>query len=375
MTHTTRRQLLVTLPLASRVFAAAAPSAALPPARQQEIEKYIASEMSRHQIPGISVSAAVAGELVWSNGFGLADVENHVPAKALTVYRTASIAKVMTAVAVMQLADAGKIDLDSPVQRYVPSFPVKPWPITIRHLLSHQSGIRHYQNQQEIDSTRHFNDTTSTLKAFANDGLIGEPGTLVRYSTYAYVLLGAVIESASSMRYMQYLREKIFAPAGMERTRQDHHYSIVPNRAHGYSLSSSGQLQNSALADTSNKVPGGGLLSTTDDLVRFALAFRRGALLRQAYVDMMMLPSRLKDGRKTNFGIGWKLTSVDGRKAVWHDGGQQGVSTMLLLLPHEGIVVSLMCNLERAPLPDTAARIAHMLEDVHPQHDTSRVRQ
>ncbi|MCC6587822.1 MAG: beta-lactamase family protein [Bryobacterales bacterium] len=374
MIRTTRRRLLVTLPLASRVLAAA-PGSALPAARQQDIEKFIASEMSRYNVPGISAALAVGGELVSSNGFGFADVENNVPAKGLTVYRTASIAKVMTAVAVMQLAEAGKIDLDAPVQRYVPAFPVKPWPVTVRHLLCHQSGIRHYRNQQEIDSTRHFTDIPATLKAFANDGLIGEPGTLVRYSTYAYVLLGAVIEAASSMRYMQYLRDKIFAPAGMERTRQDHHYSLVPNRAHGYSLSAGGQLQNSALADTSNKVSGGGLLSTAEDLVRFALAFRRGALLRQAYVDMMLLPARLKDGRKTNFGLGWKLTSVDGRKAIWHDGGQQGVSTMLLMLPHEGIVVSLMCNLERVPLPDTAARIAHMLEDVHPQHDTSRVRQ
>lgn len=372
MINATRRQLLFGLPLASRVFAAAG---GLPPGRQQDIEKYIAAEMSRHQIPGISVSVALAGELVWNSGFGLADVENYVPAKALTVYRTASVAKVMTAVAVLQLVEAGKLDLDAAVQRYVPSFPVKPWPITVRQLLCHQSGLRHYQNQQEIDSTRHFTDTAAALKAFANDQLVGEPGTIVRYSTYAYVLLGAIIEAVSSMRYMQYLRERVFAPAGMERTRQDHHYSLVPNRARGYSLSASGNLQNCALADTSNKVPGGGLLSTTEDLVRFALAFRRGALLRQAYVDMMMLPSRLHDGRKTNFGLGWKLTTVDGRKAIWHDGGQQGVSTMMLMLPYEGIVVALMCNLERVPLPDTAARIAHMLEDVHPQHDTGRVRQ
>lgn len=327
--------------------------------------------MSRANIPGLSVALASAGEIVYTAGFGLADVENYVPAKAQTVYRTASIAKVMTAVGIMQLVEAGKLSLDAPIQRYVPAFPAKPWTITVRQLLNHQSGIRHYRNQDEIDSTRHFPDLLPALRLFQNDPLAGEPGTLVRYTTYGYVLLGAAIELAAGQRYLEYLRQHIFVPAGMERTRQDHLYSLVPNRAHGYTLTRAGVLQNCALADTSNKIPGGGLLSTPEDLVRFALAFRRGALLRNGYADMMMLPSKLKDGRATNLGLGWKLTAVDGRKAVWHDGGQQGVSTILLLLPKEGVAIALMCNLERAALRDLATRIADLLVDVVPQHDTT----
>lgn len=346
----------------------------LPPAPQLEIERLISSEMSRANIPGLSIALATGGEFVFSGGFGLADVENYVPAKASTVYRTASIAKVITAVGVMQLVEAGKLTLDAPIQRYLPSFPAKPWPITVRQLLNHQSGIRHYRNQEEIDSTRHFSDLLAALRLFQGDPLVGEPGTLLRYTTYGYVLLGAAIELVTGQRYFDHIRQRILVPAGMERTRQDHIFSIVPNRARGYTLTRAGGLQNCALADTSNKVPGGGLLSTPEDLVRFALAFRRGALLRNGYVDMMMLPSKLKDGRPTTMGLGWKLTTVDGRKAVWHDGGQQGVSTILMLLPKEGVSVALMCNLERAALRDLATRIADLLVDVVPQHDTATTR-
>jgi len=346
----------------------------LPPAPQLEIERLISAEMSRANIPGLSVALAAGGEPVFTGGFGLADVENYVPAKASTVYRTASIAKVITAVGVMQLVEAGKLSLDAPIQRYVPSFPRKPWPITVRQLLNHQSGIRHYRNQEEIDSTRHYTGLLPALRLFQNDSLAGEPGALLRYTTYGYVLLGAAIELVTGQRYFDYVRQRILVPAGMDRTRQDHVFSIVPNRARGYVLTSAGILQNCALADTSNKVPGGGLLSTSEDLVRFALAFRRAALLRSAYVDMMMIPSKLKDGRPTTMGLGWKLTSVDGRNAVWHDGGQQGVSTILMLLPKEGISVALMCNLERAALRDLATRIADLLVDVVPQPDSAATR-
>lgn len=346
----------------------------LPPAPQLEVERLISAEMSRANIPGLSVALAAGGQLVFTAGFGLADVENYVPAKAHTVYRTASIAKVMTAVGVMQLVEAGKIRLDAPIQRYVPTFPAKPWPVTVRQLLSHQSGIRHYRNQEEIDSTRHFPDLLPVLRIFQSDPLVGEPGSLVRYTTYGYVLLGVAIELVAGQRYLDYLRQRIFVPAAMDRTRQDHLFSLVPNRARGYTLSRAGVLQNCALADTSNKVPGGGLLSTPEDLVRFALALRRGALLRAGYVDLMMLPAKLKDGRPAAMGLGWKLTTVDGRKAIWHDGGQQGVSTILLVLPREGVTVALMCNLERVALRDLATRIAGLLVDVVPQHDTSAAR-
>ena len=344
----------------------------LPPARQQEIEKLITQEMTRQSIPAVSVAVAAGGEVLWTAGYGMADVENFVPARASTVYRTGSVAKPMTAVAVMQLVEAGKIDLDAPIHRYLPTFPHKPWPITIRQLLGHLGGIRHYSSVEEMNSTRHYRDLDSALRIFQDDPLLAEPGTRYTYSTFGYVLLGAAVEHASGMRYVDYLRQRIFQPAGMERTRQDHLYAIIPNRARGYAMNSNGQLQNCSLADTSNKIPGGGLVSTAEDLVRFALALRKGSLVKSSTVEQMFQPQRLKDGRVSNYGLGWFILSNEGRRIVGHTGGQQGVSTMLGMMPREGIAVALMCNLEKGELQDLSLRIARLLIDVRTRPELTR---
>lgn len=334
---------------------------ALSPARQQEFEKLISQEMSRQNIPGLSAAVASGGEIAWSAGFGLSDVENFVPAKAATVYRLGSVSKPITAVALLQLWEAGKIDLDAPIQRYVPSFPHKPWPVTVRELLGHLGGIRHYDGQPEINSTRHYPELAAALRIFQDSPLAAEPGTRFLYTTYGYVLLGVAIESASQMRFMDYLRARIFGPAGMDRARQDHVYAIIPNRARGYALSSTGQVQNCSLADTSNKIPGGGLAATAEDLVKFGLAVRSAKLLKSSTLDMMFTSQKTRDGKPTDYGMGWNISATNRRKVVSHTGGQQGVSTILVMVPRDGIVVALMCNLERASLRELAQKIAQSL--------------
>lgn len=347
------------------VFFVAAPlMAQIPAARQQEIEKLVAQEMSRQNMPGISIAVAVGGELVWSAGYGFADLENFVPAKPLTMYRLASVSKPITAVAVLQLSENGKIDLDQPVRRYVPSFPAKPWTITVRQLLGHLGGIRHYESNEEVNNTHHYPDMLTPLKLFQNDPLVAEPGTRYNYSSYGYVLLGAALEAAAGQRYMEYLRSRIFAPAGMERLRQDHAFALIPNRARGYVLNSSGQLQNCSLADTSNKVAGGGLIGNVEDLVRFASAVRAGRLLKHGSVEAMFTPQRLPEGKHSLYGLGWNVMTLDNRKLVSHTGGQQGTSTILAMLPREGAVVALMTNLEKAQLRDLSSRVLRQLLDL-----------
>lgn len=336
----------------------------LPPARQQEIEKLVAQEMSRQNMPGLSIAVATGGELAWSAGYGLADLENFVPAKALTMYRLASVSKPITAVAVMQLSEAGKIDLDHSIRRYVPTFPAKPWTITVRQLLGHLGGIRHYESGEEINSTRHYPDMLSPLKIFQNDPLVAEPGARFHYSTYGYVLLGEAIESAAGQRYLDYVRSHIFVPAGMERIRQDHVFAVIPNRARGYVINSGGQLQNCSLADTSNKVAGGGLIGNVEDLVHFASAVRAGRLLKGGSVDAMFTQQKTNDGKPSLYGLGWNVTTLDGRKLVSHTGGQQGTSTILVMLPREGVVVAVMTNLEKAQLRELSTRVVRQLIDL-----------
>ena len=336
---------------------ALAQQASLPVEKIRQIEQAVASEMARNTIPAVTVAVGDSAGLRWSNGYGMADLENLVPATALTAIRLGSISKPITATAVMQLVEKDRMQLDAPIQRYVPSFPQKQWPVTIRQLLGHLGGIRHYAGSQELDSTRHYSDLTEPLKIFAADPLLFEPGTKYSYTTYGFNLLGAAVESVSRMKFPDYLREHIFEPAAMSHIGPDNVYAIVPHRARGYRLAANQRLENCALADTSNKIPGGGMLSTAGDLVAFALALNSGKLVAPKTRDLMFTAQHVRDGA-SNYGMGWSVAGFEGRRVVAHGGGQQGISTYLMLFPDEGLSIAVMLNRERAPAGDIANKIA-----------------
>ena len=328
---------------------AASPSpspSGLPPAAVQAIEAAISSTMSAERIPGLSVAVVTRSELRFAAGFGQADLENTVPATAETVYRLASVSKPITAVAALQLAEQGKLDLDAPVQKYVPSFPQKPWPVTTRALLGHLGGIRHYA-EGEVESTRHYNALADALAIFQDDPLAQEPGTKYLYSTYGYTLVGVVIEAAAGTTFADYVRKNIFEPAGMAGARVDDVFEIIPHRAHGYQKGPGGTLQNSGLADTSYKVPGGGLCATAPDLARFAVAIWNGTLLKPQTRREMFTSQRTRDGKRTGYGLGWALSGGrKGRTEVFHRGDQQRVTSLLYTQPDRGVAVVLFANLE-----------------------------
>jgi CubicO group peptidase (beta-lactamase class C family) len=330
------------------VLCFAAPAAAqapLPPAKVAALEAAIAAEMSRLGIPGVSAAVALEHELRWSAGYGRTDIENNVPATASTVYRLGSIAKTITAAAVLQLAEKGLLDLDAPVQKYVPTFPAKQWPVTCRQLLAHVGGVRWYADG-EMESTRHYGSVTDGLAMFKDDPLAFEPGTAFLYSSYGYNLLGAAIEGASGTTYLDYVRKNVFEPAGMERAQADDVFAIIPNRARGYQKASTGELRNSALADTSNKIPGGGLVATAEDVARFAMALQGGALLQKDTLGRMMTRQTTRDGRVTGTGLGLFLGERDRVREAWHTGGQPQVSTILYMRPDRRVAVALLTNLE-----------------------------
>jgi len=346
MDRAVRFRLAWALVFVPALLLAAQTPGSLAPEKIERIEALIRAEMERQRIPGLSVAVVLENELRWSEGFGFADIENQVPAKATTVYRLGSISKPITAVAVLQLAERGTLDLDAPIQRYCSAFPAKPWPLTSRHLLAHQSGIRHYRSEAEFNSTRPYASIVDALDIFKDDSLLFEPSTRFSYTTYGYNVLGCVVEGASNMHFADYLRDNIFRPAGMERTRPDSVADIIPDRAQGYRKNDSGELRNSALADTSNKVPGGGLVGTVEDLVRFALALQKGSLVSAETREAMWTAQKTRDGQQTSYGLGWQVQLTDGRKEVAHSGAQQRVSTLLYVLPEQRFAVALMANLE-----------------------------
>lgn len=336
-------------------------AAELPPAIVVKVETAVSKLMSAQSVPALSLAVVTDHQLAYSNGFGFADLENYVPAKSSSVYRLGSISKSITALAVMQVAAASKIDLDAPVQQYCPAFPEKRWPVTARQLLGHLGGVRHYQGD-EISSARHYENWVEGLNIFKDDPLLHEPGTKYSYTTYGFNVLGCAVEGASGETFPDYIRKHIFAPAAMDRIQLDDVHHIIHNRVRGYQKAENGAILNCDLADTSYKIPGGGLSSTVEDLAKFAIAMQNGSLVSEKARNEMWTRQKTRDGEETTYGLGWQLGKRGGLKEVGHGGGQQGTTTYLYMLPEKRLAVVLMTNLEGVQgLRDLAAEIAGLV--------------
>jgi CubicO group peptidase (beta-lactamase class C family) len=334
-------------------FAAFAFSALLSWSAQVQVTQQhagaIAAMVERQAASKHSTAISVAiytGQLpIWTHAWGKADVENDVAATPRTMFRLASISKPFTGVALMRLVEMGKVKLDVPIQKYLPQFPKKRWPITLRQLLCHQSGIRHYRGG-ELESTKHYPTVTAGLEMFAKDPLLFEPGTRTAYSSFGFNLIGAVIEAVTHRPYADFVRDEVLAPAGIEYMRPDDVFEIIPHRAGGYRLRKDGQLQNCGLTDTSYKIPSGGWVATAEDVVRLARALMRGKILKEETREMMWTPQRLKNGTETGYGLGWVVGDEHGLRVVEHSGGQPGANTHLMFSPEKNVAVAVLTNIE-----------------------------
>jgi len=339
---------------------AAAPSAQAPAryplpaessvyAREIDQARTIVADLVRaKRIPGLSIAVAREGTIVWSEGFGLADLEQRVPVSPLTRFRAGSVSKVLTTAGLARLVEDGKIDLDAPVQRYVPAFPKKAWPVTTRHLAGHTAGIRHYQNDHAgpLRGAPHFESVAKGLTIFQNDPLLFEPGTKYAYSSYAWNLISAVIEGASGEEFLGYMKRTVFEPLGLRGTGADHGDAIVPYRTRFYTKGAQDVLRHAPHVDNSYKWAGGGFLSTAEDLARFGSAHLQPGFLRKATLDLLFTSQRLTSGKDTGVGIGWRVgTDPQGRKILHHGGTIEGGRAMLMMFPESKVVVAMLANL------------------------------
>ena len=309
---------------------------------------FAAEAMKAQQVQGLSV-AVVYGDYRWSGGLGLADVENGVPATEKSSYRMASVTKPMTAVAVLKLAEEGKIDLDAEVQRYVPWFPKKPQPVTIRQLLSHQGGISHYRDYSKEGTLREAKTTREAIEIFAGWDLVAEPGTAYRYTTYGYNLLGAVIEGAAGRPYAEVMAEKVWKPLGMSSTLMDDPRAVIANRVPGYVVENR-RLRRSEYVDVSSRFAGGGTRSTVDDIVRVVEGLAAGKVVRPETLDRAWTAVPTRDGRLTSYGLGFGVYPRNGRWVVGHTGSQQETRTRFAHVPRKKFTVALASNYEHADL-------------------------
>jgi CubicO group peptidase (beta-lactamase class C family) len=205
-----------------------------------------------------------------------------------------------------------------------------------------------------------------SLKVFAADELVAKPGTKFHYSTYGYTVLGCVLEGAAAEKYVNFVKENIFEPAGMEETQADNFFAIVPHRSRWYHKDKSGAVQNAGVLDSSYKIPGGGLISSADDMARFEIAIMANKLLRPATREAMWTPQKAADGSQNGYALGWGTQRKYGLALAEHTGGQQGTSTSMILVPerHAGVVVlANMDNVDSAALSTDILRIALELKD------------
>jgi CubicO group peptidase (beta-lactamase class C family) len=298
--------------------------------------------------PGFSVAVAVNGKLVWSEGFGFADLEQCVPVTPKTRFRIGSTSKPLTAAGAAILYEQKRLDLDAPIQKYVPTFPDKGYVITTRQLLGHLGGIRDYNTKESATLDRDvYHSVTESLKRFKDDPLIAPPGTKWRYTTYGYVLTSAAIEGASGQDFLSFMRDKLFMPLGMQDTVADESDKIIPNRARWYSQVADGSYRNTPYEDLSYKWAGGGFLSTAEDLVRFGAALLKPGFLKQDTLEMIFSRQKTTDGSATKYGLGWEIHNASDdevERRFEHSGGVAGSSSFLIIYPDQKVVIAWLQN-------------------------------
>lgn len=357
------RLALVAFATASSPIMLAGPAAGQGPQASPEVAARVVldSVMTAHSIPGLSVAVGRGSRVLWSEGFGFADLTHGVPVNPLTKFRVGSVSKPMTAAALGVLLEADRLDLDAPVQRYVPSFPEKRWPITTRQLAGHLAGVRHYRGMENLSAVR-YGTVLSGLAIFQADSLLHEPGTAYVYSSYGWNLISAVVEGAAGEPFLAYMDRVVFGPLGMRHTVAGHTDSIIPHRTRFYVKRDRGPVLNAPYVDNSYKWAGGGFLSTPEDLLRFAAAHLNADFLSAATLEVLFASQRLRNGDETGYGIGWRSsTNRRGERLVSHTGGSVGGRTVLTVNRDTGVIVAMTANLSSAPI---TTDLAEQIEDL-----------
>jgi len=262
-------------------------------------------------LPGLSVAVGIDGEIVWAEGFGWANVANKVPVAPNMRFRIGHVSKVLTSAALGLLIDQGRIHLGDEIQKYVPTFPRKRWSVTLRELMAHTAGLKHYTGEYADVPSGHCDRASEGLQSFADDPLLFEPDTQSRYSTYGWVLLSAAVEAVAGEPFFTFMRTQILAPLGMTATVPDSPTQSIPDRVTFYFPRINLFGQNTAESvDYSCFAGAGAYLSTPSDLVRFGLAMTNGRLLQPATIRMLQTRQELASGKETGFGLGWTVETV-----------------------------------------------------------------
>ncbi|MEO6222970.1 MAG: serine hydrolase domain-containing protein [Vicinamibacterales bacterium] len=306
--------------------------------------------ISEQNLPALSVAVGVGGEVVWAEAFGWADLENKVAASPDTRFRIGTASMVLTSAGVGLLLERELLNLDEKIQTYVPEFPEKQWPVTLRQLMGHVAGIRRDKGDEE-SVTERCGQPMEGVQRFAKYPLLFEPGSDYRFTTYGWMLVSAAIDAVGEQPFFTFMRKQVFDPLGMDHTNAngeptaDRSIDYFPRFAGDprYGPQEPSELDYSCFSGAS------GFLSTRSDLVRFGLAIHSGTFLKPATVELLQAPQRLTSGKETGYGLGWDLedATLAGAQVVigGHDAELRGgMVGSFMLFRERGLVVSVLSN-------------------------------
>lgn len=325
------------------ILLAVSPSVQQQATRVDVVAPFAEALMAADGLPSLSIAILKDGEIEYARAWGYADIENGTPATVDTRYRAGSVSKVITATGLARLVQQGRLDLDAPVSRYVPSWEAEP-AITPRQLAGHLAGVGHYQAEDRMERDRHFDTMEASLGVFRNSPRAGPPGAQYHYSTHGFTLLSAAMEGAAGEPFLQVLEDEVYEPLGMTNSGPDMRTGPQPGMS---ALYTQVRLESRLIAqpeDPSYKWAGGGLTSTPTDLVRMGWGYLNG-FIDPTLVEEMWTSQRTNDGEETGVGIVWRIeTDAAGRRVIHHSGAMGGARSTIAIFPDEGEAIAIMTN-------------------------------
>ena len=319
--------------------------------QKRALDQTIGKLMKQEQAVGLAVGIVQNGRVAFTKAYGYEDAERKVKATSKTMFRWASVSKVITAYAAMQLVENRKLNLDDDVRTLVPEFPDKGVKITTRDLLRHQSGIVHYSNGKVIRSrkryrtTNPFKDVVVALDTFKDSPLVAKPHEKFSYTSHGYILLSAVVERAGKAPFSRQVATRISTPLGLKTLQPDYQWKQIPHRAIGYRKIGN-SIVRSTNTDVSWKLGGGGFISGIDDFARFAAAIVNGELINRDTQELMWAQQKTRSGGSTPVGLGVYVDGHGRSLRVAHSGKQEKVRTRLVTYPNRKSAVVVVTNSE-----------------------------
>jgi len=342
----------------------------------ERARQIVREQVAAQNLPGLSVAVGVDGHIAWAEGFGWADIEHHTPVTPKTRFRIGTASIPLTSAAVGLLLERNKLNLDATIQTYVPEFPQKRWPVTLRQLMAHTAGLSSDGGDEGPLFGTHCDRAVDAFPAFANRDLRFEPGTQYYYSRFSWIPVSAAIESAGGDTLARFMRKEIFEPLAMHDTIADpSNDAASPDRATSYfpRFASDTRYGPDVMRPLDYSCYAGSsvFVSTPSDLVRFAMAMSGGTLLQPATVQLLQASQYLPSGAETGYGLGWDLEKVtlSGRPVtmVGHDGDLLGgIAASLISFHDSSLIVALTSNTSYADTPAIGMKIAEVFAPRQP---------